>query len=51
MLPVGAVTVGVSEMLAVTGAPLRLIVWGVIASVYPDTVIVGYTERVTGLGV
>jgi hypothetical protein len=51
MLLVGAVTVGVSEMVAVTGAPFRLIVWGVIATVYPEMDMGGYTERVTGLGV
>jgi hypothetical protein len=51
MLFAGAVMVGVSETVAVTGAPFRLIVWGVIAIVYPDMDIGGYTERVTGLGV
>ena len=51
MLFVGVVTVGVSEMVAVTGAPFKLIVWGVIAIVYPDMDMAGYTERVTGLGV
>jgi len=47
----GAVTVGVSEMIAVTGAPFRLIVWGVIAIVYPDIDRAGYIARVTGLGI
>jgi hypothetical protein len=51
MLFVGAPAVGVSEIIAVAGAPFKFIVWGVIAIVYPDMDRGGYTERVTGLGV
>ena len=51
MLFVGIGTVGVSEIVAVTGAPFRLTVCGVIAIVYPEIVIGGYIDSVTGLGV